>query len=703
MGDIQRFHTGDSDDCYKFLGSHREIRNGVSGVRFSVWAPHADSVQVVGDFNKWGIASFVASEIPKKMIQEGSGGALTYVTEPMALPLMKRGGAKNGWMKRGRTGIWSVFLPDIEEGTLYKYKVITRSGHVCYHADPMAIYSELRPGTASIVYHLQDYPWTDRRWMTHRAKTNYSCSPLNIYEIHLGSWRRGTIPGLTPAEQEAKKGDAPFLNYREIADLLVPYLQSMHYTHVEVMPITEHPLDASWGYQTSCFYSITSRYGTPDDFRYFVNRLHEAGLGVILDWVPGHFCKDEAGLFCFDGTWLYEEESSLRRENEWGTANFALWKGEVQSFLISNALYFFREFHIDGLRVDAVANMLYLNYGKQDCPELRNQYGGVENIDAIEFFRKLNRTVYRHVVNPLMIAEDSTTWPLVTKPDFIGGLGFTFKWNIGWMNDTLEYMRKDPIYRKWEHNRMTFSLVYAFSENFILPLSHDEVVHGKLSLLNKMYGDADYKFTSLRCYYTYMMTHPGKKLLFMGGEFGQFIEWRYSEELEWSLLFSSSHAALRDFVSELNYLYKKEKSLWEQDDRYDGFEWIDAHNGDQSVFSYLRKGKDPKDFLVVVCNFTPVSYDEYNIGVPRFADYEEILNSDAERFGGSGMCNEVLLRPHPTGWHGKPFCVTIKLPAGSAVILKPHFPKRKNADIHETGKLMVMKQKAGKPTATIDE
>ncbi len=704
MNEIQRFHKGDSDTCYLFLGSHPEVRDNVPGVRFSVWAPHAVSVQVVGEFNQWGGGQTKQEPVRRRPLTEGKNGEATYCGEPdSAVPEVKEAGGLGGWMKKDRTGIWHAFLPYLGPGTLYKYKIATKSGDVRFHSDPMALQSELRPGTASIVYELTEYPWTDSRWMERRAQMNYATSPLNIYEMHLGSWRRGEIPGLTPEEQEEHRQEAPFLNYREIAERLVPYLQSMHYTHVEFMPIGEHPLDGSWGYQTLCFYSITSRYGTPDDFRYLVNRLHEAGLGVILDWVPGHFCKDEAGLYCFDGTWLYEEEDVLRRENDWGTANFALGKGEVQSFLISNAVYFLREYHVDGLRVDAVANMLYLDYGKRPCPELKNVYGGIENLEAIQFLRKLNHTVCRNVANPLMIAEESTAWPLVTKPEYIGGLGFRFKWNMGWMNDSLEYMKMDPLYRKWNHNKMTFSIMYAFSENFILPLSHDEVVHGKRSLLDKMYGEYDYKFTSLRCYYTYMMTHPGKKLLFMGAEFGEFIEWRYYEELEWKLLLYPPHAALREFVTELNYIYKKEKALWERDDQYEGFEWIDANNMSQSVLSYIRKGRDPKDFLVVLCNFTPVSYPEYNIGVPRFADYEEILNSDAERFGGSGHRNEGLLRPRPTGWNGQPFHVTVQLPAGSAILLKPHFPDRKNADIRQKGKLMVRKRPGTNGAVPFDE
>ncbi len=644
---LQEFHTGRCRNAYRHLGSSivkKTIKGeATEGVSFAVWAPHAAAVRVVGTFNHWGEQVRAADR-----------------------------------MRRGRTGIWRCFIPGLHAGDLYKYAITFSDGSVHYKSDPMAFYSELRPGTASVIYELEDYPWTDGAWLKKRGSTDYTKAPIHIYELHLGSWRRGSaahLQTLTQEEQESRRSEEPFLNYREIADQLSEYLMNMHYTHVEMMPICEHPLDGSWGYQTLCYYSITSRYGTPDDFRYFVNRMHACGIGVIADWVPGHFCKDASGLYRFDGSFLYEPEKEILRENrQWGTANFDLGKNEVQSFLISNAIYFLREYHIDGLRVDAVANMLYLDYAKSPSPELKNIYGGNENIDGIHFLRCLNRAVFAEVKNPLMIAEDSSSWPLVTKPDYVGGLGFNFKWNMGWMNDTLAYVGLDPIYRKWHHNKMTFSLMYAFSENYILPLSHDEVVHGKKSMLNKMFGTYEQKFDALRCFYTYMMAHPGKKLLFMGGEFGQFVEWRYYEALDWKLLLFPKHEAVRIFVSELNYLYKHEKALFEQDCTYDGFRWIDADNSDQSVFSFIRYAEDPKDFLVVICNFTPVAYEEYKIGVPRFADYRELINSDAVRFGGGGMVNEELLRPKPQGWNGQPFHISFRLPAGGAVIFQPIFP-----------------------------
>ena len=543
---IKEFMNGNCFDVYRSFGSRfcpAEGEGEVSGVQFTLWAPGASAVSVVGDFNAWSLESAP--------------------------------------MKRDRDGVWSAFVPGMELGAIYKYAVTDAKGNTVYKSDPFAFYSELRPGTASVVYNLNSYPWTDAKWMETSRAGNRVIQPMNIYEIHLGSWRRGKLTHLSVEEQDRHKAEEPFLNYREIADQLVPYLSEMHYTHVEIMPVSEHPLDGSWGYQTLSYFSVTSRFGTPEDFQYFVNRLHEAGFGVILDWVPGHFCKDQSGLYQFDGTWLYENPMAELRENSlWGTANFDLSKGHVQSFLISNAVYFLREYHIDGLRVDAVANILYLDYEKTPSPALKNEYGGRENIGGIEFLRKLNQTLYKLFANPILVAEESSAWPLVTKPTYIGGLGFTFKWNMGWMNDSLEYAKEDPLFKKWKHNKLTFSLMYAFSENYILPLSHDEVVHGKCSLLSKMPGDYDSKFAALRCFYTYMMGHPGKKLLFMGGEFGQFIEWRYYEELEWKLLLYPPHAMLRKFVSQLNYYYKTLKPFWECDDDYRGFEWIDADNGE---------------------------------------------------------------------------------------------------------------------------
>lgn len=644
---ISDYHSGDLCDAYKYFGSHIcqiDTDDGPQdGVFFRLWAPFAYKVSVVGSFNNW---------MPDK----------------------------NTLFKTG-DGFWEGFIPEAHEGDMYKYCVHGADGRIRYKADPFAFTSEIRPMTASKIYDINKvYPWTDHKWIKKRADIDWIHSPVNIYELHLGSWKRGRIPGLDyekdMEEVERRKEDEPLLNYREIAHLLADYCMEMNYTHVEIMPIAEHPFDGSWGYQTTGYFSITSRYGSPEDFKYFVDYLHSFGIAVIVDWVPVHFCKDDFGLHNFDGSYLYEYASEIMRENRlWGTVNFDLSKGEVQSFLISSAAYLFREYHVDGIRADAVVNLLYLTYGQPDHLRARNMYGGFENLDGINFLRKLNQTMYREFGNPMMIAEDSSNWPMVTKPTYLGGLGFTFKWSMGWMHDTLEYFETDPIYRKYEHNKMTFSIMYSFNENYILPLSHDEVVHGKKTILDKMHGILEAKFDTVRAYFTYMITHPGKKLLFMGNEYGQIMEWRYYEELEWKMLKYPKHAGLKTFVSELNYLYKTQKALWENDDSFDSFEWIDADNRDESVFSFIRKSKDPKDFLVVVCNFTPVRREKMEIGVSRFADYYCILNSNLLRFGGIDEPAETILRPVPSGRHNKPFHLQIDVPGNSAVIYKPIFRK----------------------------
>lgn len=625
------FLKGSCPDSYKIFGSRKceKTIQGVKrqGIQFTLWAPGAVSVCVVGDFNAWNAAAA-------------------------------------GKMKRTRNGVWTYFTAEAAAGQRYKYIVEQKNGRRVYKSDPYAKFSECRPGTASIIYDLPARDWNDSDWMEQRRSADYIHRPINIYEIHLGSWKRGDLPGRDCIDQ-------PFLNYRDIADSLSVYLNEMHYTHVEIMPVSEHPLDGSWGYQTLCFYSITSRYGTPEDFQYFVEKMHQSGIGVIVDWVPGHFCKDEPGLYNFDGDWAYESKTAELRENEqWGTANFDFHKGEVRSFLISNALYFFLEFHIDGLRVDAVANILYLDYAKKPSSKLKNQYGGNENIDGIEFLRELNKIIFAEVPNPLMIAEDSSAWPLVTKPVYIGGLGFNFKWNMGWMNDTLEYIKMDPIYRQWHHNKLTFPILYAFNENYILPLSHDEVVHGKKSMIDKMFGDYDTKFDALRCYYFYMIVHPGKKLLFMGSEFGQFIEWRYYEELEWKMLLYPKHLQLKEYVEKLNAFYLENKALWEVDDRYEGFQWIDANNSSQSIFTFIRYAVNKEDFIIAVCNFTPVTYENYKIGVPRFADYELVFPHDGEG-------RENLLKPKPEPWNDLPFHIEMKLPGYGAMAYRPIFRRKK--------------------------
>ena len=636
----QKFMNGDSIDAYKYLGSH--VKRG--GTEFNVWAPGAKSVRVVGDFNGWGFG----------------------------------GDAQSGVMTRDEYGFWTATVKGVKHGALYKYKINGANGKEYLKADPYGLSNELRPNTASVVYNLKDYEWTDDEWFKAKEGKNFVTGPMNIYEVHLGSWRRGNIPGLTPLESESCKADEPFLNYREIADQLADYVAEMGYTHIEVMPVAEHPLDASWGYQTLCYYSITSRYGTPDDLRYFVDKMHSKGVGVIFDWVPGHFCKDAPGLYNFDGSWVYENDNAALRENvQWGTANFDFSKGTVRSFLISNVIYYFKEYHIDGVRCDAVTNILFTDYAKKRCDAIKNKYGGFENIEGIEFCRQLNRTVYTNVFNPLMIAEESTAWPMVTRPPEIGGLGFTFKWNMGWMNDTLEYISEDPYFRKYKHNKMSFSLMYAFAENYILPISHDEVVHGKKSLLDKCFGPYEEKFDCLRSYMVYMLGHPGKKLSFMGNEFGPFMEWRHYEELEWKLLLYPRHSMLREFTKEINRTYLSQHALWENDDSYDGFEWIDADNADENTYTFVRRSKNPDDFLIFVMNFSPVERKEFHVGIPRFTDYEVVLSNDEKRFGGKGMINAGdSIKPTAVGANGKRFSLEIDLPGYGALILKPVFKKK---------------------------
>ncbi|KRQ87375.1 1,4-alpha-glucan branching enzyme GlgB [Caloramator mitchellensis] len=618
LSDIKRYINGEHYSAYEFLGSRLIEHNGKRGVAFCLYAPYAKEVRVVGNFNGWD-------------------------------------GKEHKMLKVLDTGFWWLLIEGLHEGEMYKYEIIKSDGNKVLKADPYAFYSELRPNTASIVCDI-DYNWNDNEWMLNRKSINYFESPMNIYEVHLGSW---------------KMRDGEPLNYKECADELIPYLKEMGYTHIELLPIMEHPLDASWGYQITGYYAATSRYGKPQDFKYFVDRMHQNGIGVILDWVPGHFCRDEHGLYAFDGSHLYEHDDPRLGDNyDWGTANFDYGKKHVQSFLISNAMFWFEEFHIDGLRVDAVASMLYLNFGKPNL-DIKNRFGGYENIDAVDFLKKLNKTIYENIDNPIMIAEESTTWPLVTYPTYEGGLGFSFKWNMGWMNDTLKYMNYDKFSRKNNHNLLTFSMMYAYSENFILPLSHDEVVHGKKSLIDKMSGDYEEKFKNLRLLYGYMMTHPGKKLLFMGGEIAQFIEWRFYSQIEWFLLKYPIHDALFRFVKELNHIYLENKSLWELDHKMEGFEWIDADNNHQSVISYIRYAKDKKDHIVVVINFSDGNYEQYKIGVPFETKYREILNSDKDIYGGSNFINSSSIKSVDDSWHGKDFSISIKLAPYSIILLKP--------------------------------
>lgn len=620
---------------YNIFGSHLSKLKGKDGVRFTVYAPNAKEVRVAGDFNDWDGKSHV----------------------------MKRNKKLN---------IWTLFIEGLNLSSIYKYEIITHDNKKLLKSDPFAFYSEIRPNTASKIVNLNDFKWNDKDYLIKRKNCSLYDEPINIYEVHLGSWKM--------------KDEDTFMNYRDTADELLKYVLNMGYTHIELLPVTEHPLDASWGYQSTGYFSLTSRYGTPEDFMYFVNLFHENNIGVILDWVPGHFCKDAHGLYKFDGSSLYEYENSLQGENyDWGTSNFDLGKPYVRYFLISNALFWFDVYHIDGLRVDAVSNMLYLNYGKKENIHIKNKFGGNENLEAIDFIKKLNSAVFKYFSNVLMIAEESSAFPGVTSPAYLGGLGFNYKWNMGWMNDMLKYMSMDPVYRKYHHNLITFSLMYAFSENFVLPLSHDEVVHGKKSLLDKMPGDYWQKFASLRLFYGYMISHPGKKLLFMGGEFGQFVEWRYGHSLDWMLLDYPMHKNMQNYVKELNLLYKKEKALQEVDHSYDGFKWIDHQNFEQSIISFMRISKNKKDFIIIICNFTPVVYHNYKIGVPDFVHYKEVFNSDSEHFGGSNVLNEGSIKPEITSWHNQPYHIEIKIPPLAAIFIKPDYEYKINNLLMEVG------------------
>lgn len=645
---MKNFNSGINGKIYEFLGCHLKTQGNIDGASFNVWAPHAKEVRVVGEFNNW----------------NGTDHLMNF---------------------NGENGIWSLFIPKIKEGDIYKFQILSRNEKILLKSDPMAFYSELRPHTASVVMDVfKEYNWEDEKWLEERKHWNSYESPMNIYEIHLGSWKKKPDSEIKTFNKkdidktfEELTLEGGYYNYEEIAGKLVPYIQEMGYTHIEIMPLAEHPLDASWGYQTIGYYSITSRYGTPEQFKFLINECHKAGIGVILDWVPGHFCKDAHGLYQFDGESLYEYDEKIRYENiGWGTANFNLAKPEVRNFLISNAVFLYDVYHIDGIRADAVSNIIYLEYGQPEIFGLKNKNGGDEDLEAIEFLKELNKVIFKYVNNPLMIAEEATSWPLVTRPPYIGGLGFNYKWNMGWMNDVLKYMELDPIVRKYNHNLVTFSLMYSFSENYILSISHDEVVHGKKSLLDKMSGSYEEKFPSLRAFYGYMYTHPGKKLLFMGGEIGQFMEWRFYEGLEWQMLKYPLHDSIRKYVRDLNHLYKREKSLWELDCSQDGFTWIDADNSAESIVSYVRKSKDPKDYLVIICNFTPVKREKFVVGVPRITDYREIFNSDKDVYGGSNILNSGIIEPKIQGVLNMPYSVIIDIPPLSTIVLKPIWADR---------------------------
>ncbi|WP_054955837.1 1,4-alpha-glucan branching protein GlgB [Paenibacillus dakarensis] len=627
--DVYLFHEGKSYHSYRWMGAHPSIENGKKGVRFTVWAPHAQHVGLAGDWNGW----------------DGSND-------------------DDSLHKIPDSGIWSRFFPDMKVGTLYKYHITGPYHEKFLKADPYAFQAEVRPATASVIADLSGYRWNDGAW-NRKVKTPYK-KPVNIYEMHFGTWRQ--------------KEDGTFYTYREMADLLIPYLLEMSYTHVEFMPLAEHPYDLSWGYQGTGFFALTSRYGSPHDFMYLVDQLHQSGIGVILDWVPAHFAKDAHGLRQFDGAPLYEYEDVQKAEKPgWGTLSFDYSKPEVRSFLISNAIFWMETFHIDGLRVDAVTSMIRLDFEKHESQFTRNEHGGLENLEAISFLQELNTAIFGYYPNALMMAEESSAWPGVTFPVHEGGLGFNYKWNMGWMNDTLSYIEEDFEGRPSKHNLLTFPICYAYSENFTLPLSHDEVVHGKKSLLSKMPGSYEQKFAGLRILLGYQMTQPGKKLLFMGGEFGQFIEWKDQEQLDWLLLDYESHRKALAYTAALNRLYVEQKALWEEDHSMDGFQWLSAHDTTQSVVSYMRKGKKPGDTLIIVINFQPHHHVNYRIGMPKPGQYEEIFNSDRQEFGGEGRTNDGILRTEKKTWHDQQQSLEVILPPLSMIVLKKKPPRSRKS------------------------
>lgn len=621
--DIQLFQMGKHFRLYEKMGSHEAAFEGVKGIFFAVWAPDAAFVSVIGDFNGW---------------------------DPYVHTLYPR------W---DRSGIWEGFIPHLKPGSLYKYFIRGNNGESFEKGDPFANYWEVRPKTASITWNL-DYQWKDGPWMKSRKKHNALGSPFSVYEVHLGSWKR---PDLSNHEV--------FYSYGEITERLVPYVQEMHFTHIELMPVMEHPYDGSWGYQQTGYYAPTSRYGTPQEFMAMIEAFHQAGIGVILDWVPSHFPYDAHGLFRFDGSHVYEY-SDMRKgfHPDWNSYIFNYGRNEVRAFLISNALFWLDKFHVDGLRVDAVASMIYLDYSRKAGSWEPNKYGGRENLEAIAFLQELNETVYGEYPDVQTIAEESTSYYGVSKPVFIGGLGFGMKWMMGWMHDTLDYFKKEPLYRKWHQHQITFSSVYAFSENFMLPLSHDEVVHGKSPMIYKMPGDDWRKFANLRLLYTYMFTHPGTKLLFMGDEFGQTSEWNYKSELQWDLLQYEPHQGLKKLVTDLNLLYRNEPALYEKQFEQSGFEWNDISDHQNSVLIYSRHGKKAGDSLLVVLNMTPVPREHYPVGLYKPGKWKEILNSDAPEYGGSGVLNKGIYTTHREMMPGKEYCIRITLPPLGAAVFK---------------------------------
>ena len=638
------FNSGDNFKSYEMLGSHKVKIDGVDGWRFAVWAPKAVSVRVVGDFNDW-----------------------------------------NGYDKMleriETSGVWYGFFTDIEEGMLYKYAIEAEDGETYYKADPYAVKSELRPGTASVTKDISNnYKWGDKAWISARGKNSTLTEPMNIYEIHIGSWKI--------------HDDGSFYTYRELADELVPYVKKMGYTHIELMPITEYPFDGSWGYQVTGFFSATTRYGESEDLKYLIDKCHKNHIGIIMDWVPAHFPRDAHGLRMFDGTPVYEyADPRLGEHKDWGTMVFDYSKSEVISFLISSAYFWAEQYHIDGIRVDAVSSMLYRDYSRNDGEWVPNEYGGNGNLEAVDFLKKLNKIMGTEFPNFMMVAEESTAWPLVTAPPENDGLGFNYKWNMGWMNDTLRYMGMDPYFRKDNHSLLTFMMMYAYSENYILPLSHDEVVHGKGSMLNKMFGEYDEKFAAYRTLLGYYMTMPGKKMLFMGGEFGQMLEWRYDDQLEWNVLEIDKHKRLHQYVKDLNHFYMENKALWELDTSWDGFRWVNEADSENSVLSYIRRGRHAADNVVVVANFTPVERPIYKIGVPLVGEYEVVFHSSAVKYGGNKRITKKVYKTKNMQFSDMMYTIEVAIDGNSVMFLK-----KKPADKTSASKKKTTASKTAKKT-----
>lgn len=638
------FNSGDNFKSYEMLGSHKVKIDGVDGWRFAVWAPKAVNVRVVGDFNGW-----------------------------------------NGYDKMleriETSGVWYGFFTDIEEGMLYKYAIEAENGETYYKADPYAVKSELRPGTASVTKDISNnYKWGDKAWISARSKNSTLTEPMNIYEIHIGSWKI--------------HDDGSFYTYRELADELVPYVKKMGYTHIELMPITEYPFDGSWGYQVTGFFSATTRYGESEDLKYLIDKCHKNHIGIIMDWVPAHFPRDAHGLRMFDGTPVYEyADPRLGEHKDWGTMVFDYSKSEVISFLISSAYFWAEQYHIDGIRVDAVSSMLYRDYSRNDGEWVPNEYGGNGNLEAVDFLKKLNKIMGTEFPNFMMVAEESTAWPLVTAPPENDGLGFNYKWNMGWMNDTLRYMGMDPYFRKDNHSLLTFMMMYAYSENYILPLSHDEVVHGKGSMLNKMFGEYDEKFAAYRTLLGYYMTMPGKKMLFMGGEFGQMLEWRYDDQLEWNVLEIDKHKRLHQYVKDLNHFYMENKALWELDTSWDGFRWVNEADSENSVLSYIRRGRHAADNVVVVANFTPVERPIYKIGVPLAGEYEVVFHSSAVKYGGNKRITKKVYKTKNMQFSDMMYTIEVAIDGNSVMFLK-----KKPADKATASKKKTTASKTAKKT-----